>query len=134
MMEPEHLLIGLLAANGAAAVALYEGGYSLAPVCRLVESTLGIGDFDWYLPRPVKRDEPQPPRPRFVGYSTETKDLLESSFDEANRVAHRVVTTAHLLSAIIRDDRNGASRLLKRNGTNLERLRHQALELHSEED
>jgi ATP-dependent Clp protease ATP-binding subunit ClpC len=103
----EHLLIGLAAVDGGIAQAVLAGlGYSGERFRREVLFLIGTGDDEI--------DEP-PPTPR-------VERVLAAAAAECARRGNEEISTAHLLSSLIKEREGVAVMLLELPGTGLERL------------
>ncbi|MFF5290766.1 Clp protease N-terminal domain-containing protein [Paractinoplanes globisporus] len=111
----EHILLGLLhEGEGVGGKALESLGVSLEAVRQLVEEIIGQGM------QPPEEEIPITPRGRRV---------LEFSLREALQIGHNYVGTEHLLLGLIREGEGVACQVLVRLGVDLNRLRHQVLQL-----
>lgn len=87
VVQPEHVLLGLLACDGIAATALEHSGMRLDGARRTVETLAGQGDKD-----DVTDVFPSP----------DTRTIMELAADEADRAGHEEVRPEHLLLALLR--------------------------------
>jgi hypothetical protein len=58
-----------------------------------------------------------------VGRSAEVRRIVELAGEEAGRFGHRYIGPEHLLVGMLREDRNGAARVLRAEGVDLEAAR-----------
>ncbi len=113
-VEPEHVLLGLLAeGRGVAAQALRALGVDAASARRRVEEVGGRG--------PQVPDGPIP-------FTRETDELLERSLQEALRLGQTYVGTEHVLLALAGGPGGAAAQVLVGLGTDGERVRRQVLQ------
>ena len=111
----EHLLLGLAhEGQGVAARALEALGISLEAVRREVEEVIGRGE------RPPSGHIPFTPR---------AKKVLELSLRESNQLGHEYIGTEHILLGLLREGEGVAAQVLVKMGTDLNRVRHQVIEL-----
>ncbi|MFU0826364.1 MAG: ATP-dependent Clp protease ATP-binding subunit [Lachnoclostridium sp.] len=104
----EHLLIGLLQADGVASTVLEKNGVDVDKVIELVNqliapnTTLEIVEVDGFTPR--------------------AKRILDQSFREAIRLNAQLVGTEHILIALLKETDCIAVRLLNTLGINIQKL------------
>jgi ATP-dependent Clp protease ATP-binding subunit ClpC len=116
----EHLLLGLLREDeGAAARFLTGQGVEIETVRDALVRIVGRGD------KPASGDPEYAPRARRV---------LALAVDEARRLGHAQVGTAHVLLGVAREGRGIAAGILERLGLDLEQLRQRGLPGASEVD
>ncbi|MCH5186387.1 MAG: ATP-dependent Clp protease ATP-binding subunit [Oscillospiraceae bacterium] len=101
----EHLLLGLIKENtGVAAVMLANAGVYADAVIEKVETMIGRRN-----PIDVNTQIALTPR---------SKNILEISLYEANRLGHNYIGTEHILMAIIKNGSNVAAKILDELGVN----------------
>jgi len=111
----EHLLLGLVREReGVAAKALAKFGVELDDARNSVNFIVGCGD------RIV---------PGKIGLTPRAKKAIELAVDEAQRLKHHSIGTAHLLLGIIREGEGIAIGVLKSLGASVERIRTQTLQM-----
>ncbi|MFV0341678.1 MAG: ATP-dependent Clp protease ATP-binding subunit [Anaerocolumna sp.] len=104
----EHLLIGLLESEGAAAKVLEKNGVEASKVLELVNqliapnNTVEVIEVDGFTPR--------------------SKRILDQSYKEALRLKNQLVGTEHILIALIKESDCIAVRLLNTLGINVQKL------------
>ncbi|HUT18410.1 MAG TPA: ATP-dependent Clp protease ATP-binding subunit [Anaerolineae bacterium] len=105
----EHLLIGLIRVDNSVASKVLQGvGVDLGQVRELVQQTSGVGHG------PDLRDETLTPR---------IKRVLELALNEARRMGHHYIDTAHVLLGLIREEDCAAVRILRQLGVSPELVR-----------
>ena len=110
-VSPEHILLGILAQDGAGTAVLANLGVTREAVSRDIENRVG--------PRPRKDAGSNIALP----FSSRGKRVLEMAMDEAHRLNHSYVGTEHLLLGILRDPTSEASVILAAYGVTPERAR-----------
>ncbi len=111
----EHVLLGLIhEGEGVAAKALEELGISLEAVRREVEEIIGEG-----------ASSPS----GHIPFTPRAKKVLELSLREALQLGHNYIGTEHILLGLIREGEGVAAQVLVRLGADLNRVRHQAIQL-----
>jgi hypothetical protein len=107
-IDTEHLLLGLLREDKA-----------------LIRHTLLKVDLEWAHQQMASRIKPGPKIPTSVDLplTEDAKRALEYSMEEADRLNHRHIGTAHLLLGLVRDKRFASSDFLSQFGAGLESLR-----------
>jgi ATP-dependent Clp protease ATP-binding subunit ClpC len=93
IVEPEHVLLGLLSCGGILAKVLEDSGVTLVDARQTVERISGHGDKD-----EVTEVVPSP----------DTRTIMELAVDEADRAGHETVRPEHLLLALVRQPGSGA--------------------------
>lgn len=116
MVEPEHLLLGLLAAKGGIAHSL------------LIEADIE--------PRELRRVVRQsgaarPPMNAEVPLAEACKRALESASAEAKAMLSGEVTTGHLLIGLLCDPASSAAEILRGAKVEVDFIRHQVMEMAS---
>lgn len=105
----EHLLIGLIRVdNSVASKVLHGVGVDLGQVRELLQQTSGGTHM------PDLRDETLTPR---------IKRVLELALNEAKRMGHHYIDTAHVLLGLVREEDCAAVRILRQLGVSPERVR-----------
>jgi ATP-dependent Clp protease ATP-binding subunit ClpC len=108
MIEPRHLLAGILNCDACvASAALKRVGVDVDALWAVVAPEAS-GEIDWS---------------RAVPFDPTSKRALTCSFDEAKNLGHRRIGTEHLLLGIARVEQRELARALARIGATLERLR-----------
>jgi ATP-dependent Clp protease ATP-binding subunit ClpA len=111
----EHILLGLSReGEGLAAEALESLGISLDAVRQQVEEIIGQGQ--------------QVPSGH-IPFTPRAKKVLELSLREALQLGHNYIGTEHILLGLIREGDGVAAQVLVRLGADLNRVRHQVIEL-----
>lgn len=111
----EHILLGLAAeGEGVAARAMQALGISLERVRQEVENVIGRGD-----------GTPQGQ----IGFTPRAKRVLELAFEEARQLGHTYIGTEHILLGLIREGEGVAAQVLKNLGADLDKVRHQVVDL-----
>ena len=103
----EHLLMGLVRANGVAATALSANHVSKDKIEQMMEQFLVI-DADVVV--------------KHAKYSLRAKKIIEQSEKEAERLRSRSVGTEHMLLALLKENDSVAMRLLNTMGINMQKL------------
>jgi ATP-dependent Clp protease ATP-binding subunit ClpA len=110
----EHLLLGLVReGEGVAARVLDSLGVELSKVRRSVEFIIGRGDSTT--------------SPSEITLSPRTKKVIELAIDEARKLGHSRVGTAHLLLGLVREGEGIASGVLESLGVSMEKVHHQVI-------
>ncbi len=110
----EHLLVGLLRVdNSVASKILRSLGISARQVQRLVEQTVGYG------PRSRSRNERIDLTPR-------TQQVLKLAINEARKMGHHYIDTAHLLLGLVQQEDGMAVEILRRLGVSIQVIREEA--------
>jgi ATP-dependent Clp protease ATP-binding subunit ClpC len=105
----EHLLIGLIRVDNSVASKVLQGvGIELGQVRELVQQTSGASRG------PDLRDETLTPR---------IKRVLELALNEAKRMGHHYIDTAHVLLGLLREEDCAAVRILRQLGVSPELVR-----------
>ena len=105
----EHLLIGLIRVDNSVASKVLQGvGIELGQVRELVQQTSGASRG------PDLRDETLTPR---------IKRVLELALNEAKRMGHHYIDTAHVLLGLMREEDCAAVRILRQLGVSPELVR-----------
>jgi hypothetical protein len=111
----EHILLGLIhEGEGIAAKALESLGISLDTVRQQVEEIIGQG-----------QDAPSGHLP----FTPRAKKVLELSLRESLQLGHNYLGTEHILLGLIREGDGVAAQVLVRLGADLNRVRHQVIQL-----
>jgi hypothetical protein len=111
----EHVLLGLIhEGEGVAAKALEKLGIKLEAVRREVEHTIGRG---------------KQAQAGHIPFTPRAKKALELSLREALQLNHNYIGTEHILLGLIREGDGVAAQVLVRLGADLNRVRHQVIEL-----
>jgi hypothetical protein len=111
----EHILLGLIhEQEGLAAKALTSLGISLQAVRRQVEEIIGRGKH-----APTGH----------IPFTPRAKKVLELSLREALQLGHNYIGTEHILLGLIREGDGVAAQVLVRLGADLNRVRHQVIQL-----
>jgi ATP-dependent Clp protease ATP-binding subunit ClpA len=111
----EHILLGLIhEGEGVAAKALTSLGISLQAVRQQVEEIIGQGQ--------------QAPSGH-IPFTPRAKKVLELSLREALQLGHNYIGTEHILLGLIREGDGVAAQVLVRLGADLNRVRHQVIQL-----
>src|SRR5690242_8682807 len=114
----EHLLLGLIReGDGVAAKVLSNLGVELNRVRNGVEFIIGRGD------RPAMGE---------IGLTPRAKKVIELAVDEARRLGHHYIGTEHLLLGLVREGEGIAAGVLESLGVNLEKVRHQTIQVLSQ--
>lgn len=104
----EHLLLGLLKAEGSAAcTALEEKGVSFDEIEQLLKETVGIGAKMHLTPEQ---------------FTPRAKNIIETAVAAARQMGNNFVGTEHLLLGILSDGENYAVRFMSELGVNTEDL------------
>ena len=112
----EHLLLGLLhEGKGVAAKALDGMGITEEAVRRQVEEIVGRGQ--------------QAARSGQIPFTPRAKKVLKLALREALQLGHPYIGTEHILLGLIREGEGVAAQVLARLGADMERTRHQVVEL-----
>ncbi len=110
----EHLLVGLLQVDNSVASKILRGlGISARQVQRLVEQTVGYG------PRSRSRNERIDLTPR-------TQRVLKLAINEARKMGHHYIDTAHLLLGLVQQEDGMAVEILRRLGVSIQVIREEA--------
>jgi len=105
----EHLLIGLIRVDNSVASKVLQGvGVELTQVRELLQQTSGTTHM------PDLRDETLTPR---------IKRVLELALNEAKRMGHHYIDTAHVLLGLVKEEDCAAVRILRQLGVSPERVR-----------
>jgi ATP-dependent Clp protease ATP-binding subunit ClpA len=111
----EHILLGLIReGEGLAAKALESLGISLDAVRQQVEEIIGQG-----------QEAPS----GHIPFTPRAKKVLELSLRESLQLGHNYIGTEHILLGLIREGDGVATQILVRLGADLNRVRHQVIEL-----
>jgi ATP-dependent Clp protease ATP-binding subunit ClpA len=111
----EHILLGLIhEGEGVAAKALTSLGISLQAVRQQVEEIIGHGQHS-----PTGH----------IPFTPRAKKVLELSLREALQLGHNYIGTEHILLGLIREGDGVAAQVLVRLGADLNRVRHQVIQL-----
>jgi ATP-dependent Clp protease ATP-binding subunit ClpA len=111
----EHILLGLIhEGEGVAAKALTSLGISLQAVRQQVEEIIGHGQH-----APTGH----------IPFTPRAKKVLELSLREALQLGHNYIGTEHILLGLIREGDGVAAQVLVRLGADLNRVRHQVIQL-----
>jgi hypothetical protein len=114
----EHLLLGLVReGEGVAAHVLTHEGIELPKVRTAVEFIIGRGD------KPVVGE---------VGLTPRAKRVIELSIDEARQLGDHYIGTEHLLLGLLREGEGIAAGVLLSLGADLERMRHDVMQVRAE--
>ncbi len=114
----EHLLLGLVReGEGVAAKVLNNLGVELNKVRNAVEFIIGRGE------RAVMGE---------IGLTPRAKKVIELAVDEARRLGHHYIGTEHLLLGLVREGEGIAAGVLESLGVNLEKVRHQTIQVLSQ--
>jgi ClpA/ClpB-like protein len=114
----EHLLLGLVREReGVAAHVLTHEGIELPKVRTAVEFIIGRGD------KPVVGE---------VGLTPRAKRVIELSIDEARQLGDHYIGTEHLLLGLLREGEGIAAGVLLSLGADLERMRHDVMQVRAE--
>ena len=112
----EHLLLGLLhEGKGVAAKALDGMGITEEAVRRQVEEIVGRGQ--------------QAARSGHIPFTPRAKKVIKLALREALQLGHPYIGTEHILLGLIREGEGVAAQVLARLGADMERTRHQVVEL-----
>ena len=112
----EHLLLGLIhEGKGVAARALDGMGITEEAVRQQVEEIVGRGQ--------------QAARSGHIPFTPRAKKVLKLSLREALQLGHPYIGTEHILLGLIREGEGVAAQVLVRLGADLDRTRHQVVEL-----
>jgi ATP-dependent Clp protease ATP-binding subunit ClpC len=115
----EHILLGLIReGDGVAAKALTSLGISLDAVRQQIEEIIGQGQ--------------QAPS-EAIPFTPRAKKVLELSLRESLQLGHSYIGTEHILLGLIREGDGVAAQVLVKLGADLNRVRHQVIELISGE-
>jgi ATP-dependent Clp protease ATP-binding subunit ClpC len=107
----EHLLVGLIRVdNSVASKILRSLGVTTRRVQELVEQTVGYGH----------RTETTGDK---IGLTRRTKRVLELAVNEARKMGHHYIDTAHLLLGLVQQDDGMAVEILRRLGVSAEVIR-----------
>jgi len=111
----EHILLGLIhEGEGGAVRALESLGISLGAVRQQVEEIIGRG---------------QQPSGQIL-FTPSAKKVLELSLRESLQLRHNYIGTEHILLGLIRHGAGVAPQVLVKLGADLNRARHQVIQLH----
>jgi Clp amino terminal domain, pathogenicity island component len=111
----EHILLGLVReGEGVAAQALESLGVSLDAVRQQVEEIIGQG-----------QEAPS----GHIPFTPRAKKVLELSLRESLQLGHNYIGTEHILLGLIREGDGVAAQVLVRLGADLNRVRHQVIQL-----
>jgi ATP-dependent Clp protease ATP-binding subunit ClpA len=111
----EHILLGLIhEGEGVAAEALESLGISLDAVRQQVEEIIGQG-----------QEAPS----GHIPFTPRAKKVLELSLRESLQLGHNYIGTEHILLGLIREGDGVAAQVLVRLGADLNRVRHQVIQL-----
>jgi hypothetical protein len=112
----EHLLLGLIhEGKGVAAKALDGMGITEEAVRQQVEEIAGRGQ--------------QAARSGHIPFTPRAKKVLKLALREALQLGHPYIGTEHILLGLIREGEGVAAQVLVRLGADMERTRHQVVEL-----
>ncbi len=112
----EHLLLGLIhEGKGVAAKALDGMGITEEAVRQQVEEIVGRGQ--------------QAARSGHIPFTPRAKKVLKLSLREALQLGHPYIGTEHILLGLIREGEGVAAQVLARLGADMDRTRHQVVEL-----
>ena len=112
----EHLLLGLIhEGKGVAAKALDGMGITEEAVRQQVEEIVGRGQ--------------QAARSGHIPFTPRAKKVLKLSLREALQLGHPYIGTEHILLGLIREGEGVAAQVLVRLGADMDRTRHQVVEL-----
>ena len=112
---PEHLLLGLVReGEGTAARVLNSLNVGLSTIRTKVEAMIGRGN--WEKP------------PSEIVLAPETKQIINSAVEEADKLGHSHVGTEHLLLALARESDGVAARVLASVAVTLEEVRQKVIE------
>ncbi len=112
----EHLLLGLIhEGKGVAAKALDGMGITEEAVRQQVEEIVGRGQ--------------QASRSGHIPFTARAKKVLKLSLREALQLGHPYIGTEHILLGLIREGEGVAAQVLVRLGADMDRTRHQVVEL-----
>src|SRR5438270_9107152 len=110
----EHLLLGLVhEGEGVAATALESLGISLEAVREQVIEIIGQG---------------QAAATGHIPFTPRAKKVLELSLREAMQLGHDYIGTGHILLGLVREGEGVAARVLRKLGTDLNRVRQQVIQ------
>jgi len=113
----EHLLIGLLRVeNSVSSRILQKLGLSVRQVQELVEQTVGFGQRS-----EVTGDK--------INLTRRTKLVLESAVNEARKLGHHYIDTAHLLLGLVQQEDGVAVEILRRLGVSPEVVRRETTKM-----
>jgi ATP-dependent Clp protease ATP-binding subunit ClpC len=107
VIEPEHLLLGVIRSPKGATAALLDG-LPLADVRIELESTLAPAN----IPTSVE-----------IPFSEESKQVLQYTCEEADALKHRAIGAEHLVLGLLRTADSHAAATLARYGLQLESAR-----------
>ena len=111
----EHILLGLIhEGEGVAAKALESLGISLEAVRQQVEEIIGQG---------------QSAPTGHIPFTPRAKKVLELSLREALQLGHNYIGTEHILLGLIREGEGVAAQVLQKLGADLNRVRHEVIQL-----
>jgi ATP-dependent Clp protease ATP-binding subunit ClpA len=111
----EHILLGLIhEGEGVAAEALESLGISLDAVRQQVEEIIGQG-----------QEAPS----GHIPFTPRAKKVLELSLRESLQLGHNYIGTEHILLGLIHEGDGVAAQVLVRLGADLNRVRHQVIQL-----
>jgi len=118
-IESEHLLLGLLREGKGLTSRLFaKHGVRLAEIATEIQ-------------RRTKSRERVSTSVE-IPFSTETKRILHSAVDEADRLLHSYIGTEHLLLGIVREERSMAASILLEKGMRLQGVRDEIEQLSSD--
>ena len=107
----EHLLVGLIRVDKSGASKILRGlGVTTRRVQELVEQTVGYGN----------RTETTGEK---LGLTRRTKRVIELAVNEARKMGHHYIDTAHLLLGLVQQDDGMAVEILRRLGVSAEVIR-----------
>ena len=113
---PEHIVLGLIReGEGIAARVLGSLGVEMSRLRMEVDGLIGRGDSTT--------------SPSEITLVPRTKKLIELAIDESRILGHSIISTEHLLLAIVRDPGSNAGEVLRRVGVDLESVRKKVIEL-----
>lgn len=107
-VSPEHLLLGLVHAEGVALIVLANLGVTGEALASAVEAVIAVES---------------PPGHGELLVSPAVAAVLEFADSEADRLKHRYIGTEHLLLGLLRHEEGGAARILAELGVTLDRAR-----------
>jgi hypothetical protein len=111
----EHILLGLISeSDGAAARALASARIGLDAVRQQVEEIIGRGQQKPY---------------GHIPFTPRAKKVLELSLRESMELGQDYIDTEHILLGLLREGSGVATQVLVRLGADLNRLRHQVIQL-----
>ncbi len=115
-----HLLLGLLSLDDGPALQAFRLAHvDPAKLFELIDSWTPRGETKWDPPRMLGAGE-FITRPRFVGLSRRSLDVMERASKLARQRAHPDVNSAHLLASLVKDSR--VAGMLRRAGVDTRAL------------